>query len=893
MVANVSAELGVRKEAMLEPATPDDAGDSGMPDAADVVRGADGPPRPPVSIIARPRLFDELDRASEFPLAILRGPGGSGKTSLLLDWISRSAGGSERRTRWLDGTALPAGGHLDRDAFWAAVLRVLSGNGAEGPPGADPLPSGSRLVDMIRNQVDVVPVLLVVDGWEGAVLPGVADEVMAVAAAVPRLRWMVTTQTTGHLERRGTLDGLDVAVIGPESLRLTVDETEELLGGSPLAGEAAAVWRLSAGSPRFSRALLARAADRGTAPRGTVEEAAAAVVDDLRSLLASGTLPPGMLRFMERTSVPEEVPVGLAEVLAADADAPSHLNAAARHGHGDWTGRGSFAYVPLVRTALLAEFERNAAGDVSSLNRECARYLTLHGNPRAALRHALAAQDLDAATGVLRRYALHMADASERESTIETLRGIGSAKLARYPIVAMVLALAYMSSGVHRAKGLEMLAAAMAGVRNLAKGLPPPDRMLLSMLEVVALRVGGRVATAEAVARRALARYEALSDDDLEAIGDFEGTMLAHFALTLVLAGHTESAGAVASRAVTASARRESAAGEGYALGVAACVNVAEGDFRQAALLVRRSIGTGWIEREPSAYATTPLRLAQAAVEFERLDLAAGREALAPILSEAETSEFWPHIVSMATMFDLLAGDAALSLGKLRAVLSRQRNLPPTNPAGQWALDAAAGWLHLALGDGAAALRAVGRYREKSGAQALMRARIHLARGQSEAVLHLTARVTDGDSPRQRFDAGVLALAVRLRLGDTEDTERRLRELAGMSSVFNLVSPVALLPAPDLERVRAAAGAHGVALGVPDGFRALVQGDLAAVDLTAREAAVLRELEATGNAAAIAAVLFVSVNTVKSQLRSLYRKLGASSRNEALSAARHYGLLNS
>jgi ATP/maltotriose-dependent transcriptional regulator MalT len=41
----------------------------------------------------------------------------------------------------------------------------------------------------------------------------------------------------------------------------------------------------------------------------------------------------------------------------------------------------------------------------------------------------------------------------------------------------------------------------------------------------------------------------------------------------------------------------------------------------------------------------------------------------------------------------------------------------------------------------------------------------------------------------------------------------------------------------------------------------------------------------------IAAELYVSVNTVKTQLKSLYRKLGASSRAEAVRAARHRGLL--
>lgn len=63
------------------------------------------------------------------------------------------------------------------------------------------------------------------------------------------------------------------------------------------------------------------------------------------------------------------------------------------------------------------------------------------------------------------------------------------------------------------------------------------------------------------------------------------------------------------------------------------------------------------------------------------------------------------------------------------------------------------------------------------------------------------------------------------------------------------------------------------------------------VTLTKREAAVLAALEKHEGTAEIAETLFVSPNTVKSQLRSIYRKLGAHSRAEALAAARLRGLL--
>ncbi|WP_426563736.1 LuxR C-terminal-related transcriptional regulator [Angustibacter sp. McL0619] len=63
------------------------------------------------------------------------------------------------------------------------------------------------------------------------------------------------------------------------------------------------------------------------------------------------------------------------------------------------------------------------------------------------------------------------------------------------------------------------------------------------------------------------------------------------------------------------------------------------------------------------------------------------------------------------------------------------------------------------------------------------------------------------------------------------------------------------------------------------------------IDLTSREVDVLRELALGGSYTDIASTLFITENTVKTHLASLYRKLGATRRGEALRAAREAGLL--
>ena len=61
--------------------------------------------------------------------------------------------------------------------------------------------------------------------------------------------------------------------------------------------------------------------------------------------------------------------------------------------------------------------------------------------------------------------------------------------------------------------------------------------------------------------------------------------------------------------------------------------------------------------------------------------------------------------------------------------------------------------------------------------------------------------------------------------------------------------------------------------------------------LTAREADVLRYLPTMMSNADIAAELFVSVNTIKSHVKSIYRKLGATQRRDAVRRARQLHLL--
>ena len=74
---------------------------------------------------------------------------------------------------------------------------------------------------------------------------------------------------------------------------------------------------------------------------------------------------------------------------------------------------------------------------------------------------------------------------------------------------------------------------------------------------------------------------------------------------------------------------------------------------------------------------------------------------------------------------------------------------------------------------------------------------------------------------------------------------------------------------------------------VPEVFPAVVE----VVDLSEREAVVLRGISRGGDVPTLARELFVSPNTVKTQLRGVYRKLGVRTRKDAIAVALRKGLL--
>ena len=113
-------------------------------------------PQLPLRHVPRPRLLAELGYAAERPLTLLAAGPGAGKTVLLTDWVRR--GGA--RVAWLTPTAADA----EPRRFWRLLESALrDGHGVEGDPlAATPRAAGVDLVQALFSRVPEPETRLVV-----------------------------------------------------------------------------------------------------------------------------------------------------------------------------------------------------------------------------------------------------------------------------------------------------------------------------------------------------------------------------------------------------------------------------------------------------------------------------------------------------------------------------------------------------------------------------------------------------------------------------------------------------------------------------------------------------------------------------------------------------------
>jgi DNA-binding CsgD family transcriptional regulator len=183
--------------------------------------------------------------------------------------------------------------------------------------------------------------------------------------------------------------------------------------------------------------------------------------------------------------------------------------------------------------------------------------------------------------------------------------------------------------------------------------------------------------------------------------------------------------------------------------------------------------------------------------------------------------------------------------------------------------------------------------------RAVARARGDLARGAPDAALAGLARCLDdprpGTHPRIVVEAHVLATVAAAGAGRDGESQRRFAAALDVVAGTDVRAPLfdhAPVVVELLAREDLAPEHRGLALELLDHLRVTPGGTAAPVDgLTDRETAVLQYLPTLMSNAEIARALHLSINTVKSHLKAVYRKLGADGRREAVRRGRELELI--
>ncbi|MFD1860259.1 LuxR C-terminal-related transcriptional regulator [Aeromicrobium camelliae] len=543
-----------------------------------------------------------------------------------------------------------------------------------------------------------------------------------------------------------------------------------------------------------------------------------------------------------------------------------------RSGLAEWNlGRRAMRWSPIARWSTLQGKPRDDDRE-RALNQDAAVTLLRDDQPYEALVQAAHAGRLDLVDPALKLGGMPLVTGHGYE--IRVLVGeVPVWRLRKYPVLCLALGIIFNARREFRLRAVELL-----GVAVVAARLAPrrsADRALLRAVESVGLRI---TQSGDGGSRAALAAVDLLdslparSRDEIAAL---ESDLRVHLGISLLYGGKLDDACAQFEQARLLAARPMI---ELMSLGGLALVEALRGDVPSTATRIEAAHVRDWPSEKLDEYQGSMLRIAEAVHAVERQDFAQAQERIDALWPIIETIEHWSLLARAQALVDIGTARARPGLIAFRAL--RERRGSAVSPHDADLLDVAEQWLMLASGEVGSAQRL--RLRSRSGpALRLEVARGAVLRGDGQRAWTIIGAVRT-DAPALRLTRLLLTAATHLAGGQRDAAEESAAQAAGVAAAFELRTPLWFAPQNVL------ALAPLAPLGVTSVLPRRPEGE----PLTPRELVILHELVATANIEQIAERLHVSANTVRTQRQSLYRKLKATSRDEAIGRAIAMGLLD-
>ena len=851
----------------------------------------------PATLVKRPVLYDRLTAGAGQRLTVVVAPAGAGKSVLLSSWaVTRSSG----ITSWLSCDEADA----DPVRFWSgfteAARSVAPGFGADA---ADLLAMdgvmSADVIASIANGAARLPAgsVIIVDDFQyaaAAVSADMTDLVERWPAGTAQL--VLSGRSDPPLRLHRLRMAGELCELRSRDLNFTLAESRDLLAhfGVELADADLAL--LHQRSEGWAAALLMAALSL----RGATDPARAARALDIRSHAIAEYFiaevleqqPPEVAQFMLDTSILDELTADACAALTGRQDTEALLrsiDAASLFLTALDDERTAFRYHHLVSQVLRAELRARDRARAQALQVRAAEWFEAADDARRAVRHFLAARQVDRALALLQdRVVTDYLHDPALPAPLDLSR-VDPSVLAEAPDRLLALAADLLVSG-DAARGGEYLDL----LERAGPPIPPDSRLAarLAALQTLRYALTGQAdeALAEGLAARAIQERTQLADEWVAAVPML--LMHVHTWLEDFPAVEREAAAALAMPELSEPAKLVHVRGTRALARFEAGYLAEAADAASAADAEARRLGFG-----QHFFAIEHLR-ALAGLALERLDLDTAEQLTEQALSIAERGRRVFEFLALLERAQIWAArkqvrDALATVEAARLILAGTSSVLLTRA------DELEAPLRLSLGDLRSPAELAGGL--PAAPRSLLLARIALAAGDHHAALEHLQAPSPGDlTPRRALTRQLLMAAAAIERGDpmAAGILGGALEAARAGGFLNTVVTTApqvtsylvehstqLRPDPFTDQLVSAA--LQVRAAQPDASparRTLIE------PLTAAETRILQLLP-TGTYVRIAATLFISRNTVKTHLRSIYQKLGVTSRAEAIERAVELRLL--
>lgn len=840
-------------------------------------------PPAPSRVALRQRVVDAVaDAVEHHRVTLVTAPSGMGKTVAVTQWA--------RQTRmpvaWLslsrhdaDAKRLSAGVVL---ALRGAALRSDDPELAEmlgvDADSRDDAALYAAVSDALTASGE--PIALVIDDLHRAKDAVQASIVGALLERAPTsLRIVLISRENRLLPVDRLLLAGDAASIGADVLRLTSDETR-------LAAEHFGVAMSAEQSERLSRevdgwaAAVRLALVSGEASSATALHEGTPSLTDFIADEVLGVLPAELREFVLAATTTSVLDGALAETLTGRVDASSVLEECVRRGlfldrYGEPGPSAVYRWHSVFAVRCRAVLERDDSRRARRLHRVAAEALA-GSDPLRSIDQWIAGGDVDAAVQVLRDSWVALLLGPNGDALDHACRALAE-PWASDPEVLMIRACA-IDVGGNRTDGQRLFRRA----RSLVGELAMPERARAERTADVA---GLYLHDSYGELVETITRVRAALDADPPASALARAGLLLLIGVTMVyqrvdIDGGVETLSAARAAAI--------AIGESTmqrrATGMLAFMLAFRGDFERSRELLADLDAEEAARDNWQAYIGGAENTAAAWVAFWSNDLDEARTRFRRVIeSGAGPTSFAGIARHYLGIIAAVAGDRR----ERAEAIELLRGIPETELHGvPWPAYRMVSLAMLAAAEGrndraAAIITRFERVRNIPAAAVLLAGTARRVLGDADAVALLRQIRETGQAPFVRASSLVTLALVQRDEGNIEDAHELLEHALDLAAPRGIRRPFA----DDLPELRALLREHGAWGSTHTGFIASLSAPShTQVALSDREREVFGYLRTDLRLTDIAEQLGLSVNTVKTHTRTIYRKLGVSSRREAVRA---------